>query len=599
MKNIMEHINEVGVKSYLAELDESKPKVKSEAGPVMYDAGKYYREDIEGLEAYLNHHGIFAKHAPDRSVVSTMTPPQHKLAGEEYPEGAKVKFSPAEPNFKNKLEEARMLPGLETSEDLNTVAGHPVTYLTDDVIKKLDAKYGKGEWIVKPYDENAFAGHSVFRYEKAMRLRNESRNEAHEAKQAAKALGYKIGIDGKTGKIVGVKDKDGNLALFGTPEYEKLTKNNAPGMALERATLKHLKETAEHAHGIPLFDRDMKLQGKGFMAQPAFPPTPEDMSRLASDHPYAAKELRGHVVTRNGKAELIPHATFYKDSFYPIMAHNEETKAAQKAILDAINALPESERQGQIYGPDVIKTANGYNVVETNPSAEGGHSHWLGTHPLVIDSYVSHLRGEEPGFVKMLRRALTQKEKNKRGKALSIYSQERQPRMSGATLELPNYRQPDAHSCGFIAALTVVHYFNSYAPVEDVSLAIGPTKEQGCDRDRMVEALEKLNVKAEYANDLTIDKIEEYIGQDKPVIVTVYPENYSCDHWTVIRGIDKEKKVIYLSNYRAMSLSSFKKEWYDPGEGLVCTYSGSCNGSSAKNLRPSLPGQGSRADCSD
>jgi hypothetical protein len=61
-------------------------------------------------------------------------------------------------NLRHKLDEAKPLPGLEASEDINVIAGSPVTHLTPDVMAKMDQRYGKGKWIIKAYGDDAAAG---------------------------------------------------------------------------------------------------------------------------------------------------------------------------------------------------------------------------------------------------------------------------------------------------------------------------------------------------------------------------------------------------------------------------------------------------------
>jgi hypothetical protein len=137
-----------------------------------------------------------------------------------------------------------------------------------------------------------------------------------------------------------------------------------------------------------------------------------------------------------------------------------------------------------------------------------------------------------------------------------------------AKIALPNYRQTDSHSCGFVAALTVIHYFAPNTPVKAVRAAIGPTEEEGCDQDRMIRALKQFGITARYRDDLDTRELFRLTEEGTPAIVTIWPDNYCCDHWTVIRGIAEDR--ISLANYGKVSLDEFESVWFDQGEGLVC-----------------------------
>src|SRR4051812_13190587 len=58
-------------------------------------------------------------------------------------------------------------------------------------------------------------------------------------------------------------------------------------------------------------------------------------------------------------------------------------------------------------------------------------------------------------------------------------------------LDLPAYQQLDDHSCGFIAALTVVQYFDPDVRSEDVLETVRPSVDSGCDQRKVVRALRR------------------------------------------------------------------------------------------------------------
>lgn len=208
-------------------------------------------------------------------------------------------------------------------------------------------------------------------------------------------FGFKLRRD-KKNKIVGVEHSGGEIYDFGTDKYNRTLYGQAKEWA-ERA-----EEAGQHEHGA-------KLPGPNFMAQPAFKAVGVSDADRAAGKTIAPGEARVHITTRNGKAEIVPHSTWIKGEHLPVVFESDDTRAMAKAAVDAINALPASERQGQIYAPDILKAKSGYKVVEANPSNRSGASGYLGNNPFIIDSYVSHLTGREPAHVAFIRKLLTQK----------------------------------------------------------------------------------------------------------------------------------------------------------------------------------------------
>lgn len=143
-------------------------------------------------------------------------------------------------------------------------------------------------------------------------------------------------------------------------------------------------------------------------------------------------------------------------------------------------------------------------------------------------------------------------------------------------LDLPGYWQTDDYSCGFVAALTVVHFFYPEIPADEVLASVRPSPEAGCDAKRVVKALAHFGIDATYRNDLGPKRLHRLAGKGLPVIVTVWPEDYGCDHWTVVRGIDLDARRIFLCNYSGveadggMAFDDFAAIWFGRGEGVVC-----------------------------
>lgn len=398
---VRQHVDEHGVESALESLGNDK---EEEAGTAknrdqtQYEGGWNSISDF--ANSYLNKHGIslvntFAWDVEKGSpVVSSSSPSQGGMEPRDEND-----FTPKDPTLANKLDEAKNLPGLEASEDLNKVMGHKVTHLTPQVIDKLNEQYGHGKWIVKAYGDDAAAGYGIFFPQRAQQIRQDAQNTIWNAGSEIAQYGFKLARD-KNNKVIGIEHQGGDLYKFDDPKYQQRIFGD----------VRHWGDLAEQAAA---HEQGAELPGGGheFMAQPAFNVVGVSEADRAAGKTIAPGEGRVHVVTRNGKAEIVPHSTWIKGEHLPVVFENEETRAMAKAAHEAISKLPESERNGQIYAPDVVKTADGYKVVEANPANHTGSSGYLGDNPFIIDSYVSHMTGRSPAHVRFVRNLLSKRTK--------------------------------------------------------------------------------------------------------------------------------------------------------------------------------------------
>jgi hypothetical protein len=633
MASLRGHINAVGGQAALDSLGQDAGP--GAGGPVSYEGGlesDNWKSFDHFTQKYLARYGISANPAtpegkigalvPNQQVVSSWTPANEelwKIPEREYLAGD---FRPSDPTFKNKLEEAKHLPGLEKSEDVDVIMGQPVTHLTPEVVARMDERYGKGQWIVKAYTEEAFAGYGIFFPQRVEQLTQDCRNALWYSGEALARHGFShlrapaygnFGnalakfaaltlqtdpsrdnwdqppeIKGPYGEKVLAAAREGGLLLSPeqlsrlsgkqnvggleqdvfrdekTGRYWKMTRDGnygqnkdlpeylarhammnklwpqlgyqfhgiaadhqgrpravismngidgpepsqeevhdwfmqrgfephgerayddsekdlgqwtwrdpSTGTVIDDAHAKNFRKTSqgeivpidvdvrpgpgalkelpkqepmqvvgiqhhggdEYWFGSTRYDHTIHgdvrhhgdqaaavahnetgaaLPGGGFMAQPAFKAVGVSDADRAAGKTIAPGEARVHIVTRNGKAEIIPHSTWIKGEGLPVVFESDETKAIAQAAVDAINALPESERSGQVYAPDVLKTENGYKIVEANPSAVGGGSGYLEDNPFIIDAYVSHLTGREPAHVGFIRKLLATRKRDPR-----------------------------------------------------------------------------------------------------------------------------------------------------------------------------------------
>lgn len=404
MGSLKDHVSKVGTDEALKSLGQ---EVKGKGEQVQY-AG--HSDMQQFAEVYLDRHGIslVEGHVPTGSAKAIST-----VASSSDTEGVRSRGKagdvfPKLQGLKDKLDEAKHLPGLEKSEDLSVLMGHgrgsgKIEALTKDVTDKLDKTYGEGKWIVKSYGDEAFAGFGIYFPQRAAAIQQDAKNILHAAEENIGKYGFSHLRD-KSGTVVGIKHSGGDEYRFGTKKYEDTINGDVRHWA-DKA-----EEAADHERGAHLPRDDNGKTISRFMAQPAFSVVGvSDADRAAGRTHEGTGEGRVHIVTRDGKAEVIPHSTWIKGEHLPVVFESEGTRSMAKAALDAINALPASEKQGQLYAPDVVRTAAGHRVVEANPANEAGASGYLQDNPLIIDSYVSHLTNREPAHVKFIRDVLTKR----------------------------------------------------------------------------------------------------------------------------------------------------------------------------------------------
>lgn len=421
MGQLRKHISDVGVADALAALGTGKT---GQGEAVQYGGANLEgKGDADFIKNYLSRVGInliggTAPTGPQRAISSISSSSD---AEGLHARGQEGDVFPALQTLRDKLHESQKLPGLEKSEDIGKLMGKEfgakVAQFTPDVVEKLDKTYGEGKWIVKSYGDEAYAGYGIFFPQRAAQLQQEAQNIIYSAGQEIGKYGFKFGRDPDTGKIIGLQHESGDIYQYGTPEY-----NETIGGDVRRATDYVFQERiSKDAKGNDInvgspaaSEQGCAIPQGSFMAQPAFPVVGITNEERAQGITFKkGQEGRVHIVTRNGKAEIVPNSTWLKEEHLPVVFENDETRAMAQAAVDAINALPESERKGQLYAPDIVKTADGYRVVEANPANEAGASGYLADNPLIIDAYVSHFVGREPAHVSFIRKLLSAKNEAK------------------------------------------------------------------------------------------------------------------------------------------------------------------------------------------
>ena len=163
-----------------------------------------------------------------------------------------------------------------------------------------------------------------------------------------------------------------------------------------------------------------------------------------------------------------------------------------------------------------------------------------------------------------------------RGRYASSCFYVRRKRLAGTGVPgIPRYHQLDGHSCAFLAALAVVRHFAPETEADEVLRVVAPSPAGGCDQRHLIRCLKRFGVTAVYSEGLGRRRLLQLAAAGTPVIVTVWPEWYGCDHWTVVRGVDRAGRV-YLTNYDWLNKSGsidwkeFLEIWQPRGVGLIC-----------------------------
>ncbi len=393
------HVNAMGPELALAALNPSSEGKKGDGSEVQYwgvgTEEANWKNMGEWMEGYLARNGIIAvtgdSSDPNLPLISALGAPDKYVAGD---------FKPAGMHYTDKLTEAKDLPGLETSEDISKIMGKPVTHLTQEVTDKLDEKYGKGQWIVKCYDDNAAAGYGIFFPQRAAAIAQDARNTIWNAGSALGQYGFRLARNPDTGKVVGLVHETGDTYPFGSEEYKSTINGDA-------------REWGDRAAAAAHSEQGALLPEGSFMAQPAFQAVGiSDAERAAGKTWHEKNEGRVHLVTReDGNVEVIPHSTWLKGGSLPVVFEDEDTKAMAEAARAAIASLPPEARRGQVYAPDIMKTADGYRVVELNAQGDNNGSGYLHDNHFTIDAYTSHLAGRAPAHVAFIRQLLTSRKK--------------------------------------------------------------------------------------------------------------------------------------------------------------------------------------------
>lgn len=145
-------------------------------------------------------------------------------------------------------------------------------------------------------------------------------------------------------------------------------------------------------------------------------------------------------------------------------------------------------------------------------------------------------------------------------------------------IDFPSLRQFFSYSCGASSLQMIMEYYGKDVREEEVAKKVHTT-ENGTNIDKMVEYLEKNNLKVEHCENGTIDLLKEYIKKDVPVILPIqawsekkesgWQKKNNSGHFVVCIGVTSNGFLFsdpscimdsYLSN------EELEKRWHDIDE---------------------------------
>lgn len=138
-------------------------------------------------------------------------------------------------------------------------------------------------------------------------------------------------------------------------------------------------------------------------------------------------------------------------------------------------------------------------------------------------------------------------------------------------LPIPGYVQSDAHTCGFIAAMSICTYFGKLIEPRLVYHTIR-CRVSGTSQTDLIKGLRLMGISASQRYDMTPDKLRRAIDDGKPVIVYHELE----DHWEVLYGYDIYDKYWLTADGgpRCRVAWASYEHYYASSYGIVCSSKG-------------------------
>ena len=155
---------------------------------------------------------------------------------------------------------------------------------------------------------------------------------------------------------------------------------------------------------------------------------------------------------------------------------------------------------------------------------------------------------------------------------------QRAKRPREVTLDLAGYRQIDSFSCGGVAAAMAVKFIRPQMSFKRIYAAVNPTPKTGAGNGRVTRALRSLGVRVSWRKNLSFDDLCDAIDAGSPVLVCIKTDDAETDHWVVTYGYGRRPDLLFIAGRgihflarNRMRRREFRRLWFPPGEGLVCS----------------------------
>jgi ATP-binding cassette subfamily B protein len=122
-------------------------------------------------------------------------------------------------------------------------------------------------------------------------------------------------------------------------------------------------------------------------------------------------------------------------------------------------------------------------------------------------------------------------------------------------IEFPEYRQPDADSCGATTIHMILTYYGIDENLEDIERLAGTNHEFGTSIAGMKRVADEYNLKYEERT-LTIDDLKHNIDKGRPIIIMIqawsvkdnvdWKNEWNQGHYVCVRGYDSRR--IYFAD---------------------------------------------------
>jgi predicted double-glycine peptidase len=146
-------------------------------------------------------------------------------------------------------------------------------------------------------------------------------------------------------------------------------------------------------------------------------------------------------------------------------------------------------------------------------------------------------------------------------------------------LELPLVRQATDYTCGAACLMSVLAYFGKLTREDSLAQELGSCEESGTDYRMIIEYARREGLTAEALEGMTLETLERYIDEGKPVQCVIQawsdsPEHYAADvddgHWVIAVGYDADRFYFMdpstLGHYTYIPRPEFEERWHDMDE---------------------------------